>query len=157
MYATVDKIDERPIIENDPSHTMRQLKIKYVSKREYTNDPATAHRTHNLFLEFNNKLTHLTNLNNVADDLHYDVKYIREWFSVNLGTKCLDNYVKTEFTAETISTIIYSFIQHFVLCPNCNLPKLRNNKSILTCESCQHLVCITDMDIPMKMKRYMSK
>jgi translation initiation factor 5 len=113
------------------------------------NDPNYRYKMPKMVIKQERQLK-ITNLSELAKSLHTKPKYIIKYFGYELGTS--SNYSSTESTGilngnysyELLKELLYSFIDKFIVCPECDLPETKlklnsdNTKLKMKCDACGH-------------------
>jgi len=90
-------------------------------------------------------ITIINNYNDFCDELIFDknllIKVIGKLLSCKSGIDKHNNaYLQGQYAFQDIKNIVYSFIQNYLLCINCDKPEIRlkykNNKIKQKCRAC---------------------
>ena len=94
----------------------------------------------------NGCFTILENLPDVTKSLNTPHNIIFKYMGSVLGSNTTEKNMSItgHYSNEELITILYQYINSFVMCPNCNIPELspsvegkkKNKKLILTCSAC---------------------
>jgi translation initiation factor 2 beta subunit (eIF-2beta)/eIF-5 len=108
--------------------------------KKFVNDPFYRYKMNKVDVSVKNKKTTINNLAEICKILKIEEKNLFKFLTNTLGTFGQDknnNYIISgTFDSNKIQDVIYTFIDKYILCKNCQFPELCKENNIVICKAC---------------------
>ena len=108
--------------------------------KKFANDPFYRYKMNKVDVSVKNKKTTINNLTEICKNLKTEEKLLFKFLTNTLGTFGQDknnNYIISgTFDCNKIQDVIYTFIDKYILCKNCQFPELSKENNIIVCKAC---------------------